>query len=150
KSGQAAATPKAEFESLKREFDEAVQERQKAFEKWQASTLQMQSVPGRAVQFAEKNSKDPVALDALIWVVGNRDATPQVRQQAAAVLAKDHTDSDRLGEACLAMVQLPGGDQQVRAIMEKAKAPAVQGQARLALAGFFKQQANRARADAQK
>ena len=48
------------------------------------------------------------------------------------------------------MVQLPGGDQQVRTIMEKTKAPAVQGQARLALAAFFKQQSNRARADAQK
>jgi hypothetical protein len=149
KSGQ-AASPKTELETLKREFDEAVQERQKAFEKWQASTQQMQSVPVRAVQFAEKNSKDPAALDALIWVVSNGNATPQVRQQAATALAKDHSDSDRLGEACAAMAQLPGGDQQVRAIMEKAKAPAVQGQARLALAAFFRQQANRAQADAQK
>ncbi len=149
KSAQSATTPKGEFDALKSQYDQAMQERQKALEKYQAAQQQMMNAARQNMDFAEKNAKDATAFDALLWLVGN-PPDMQLRQRAAAALVKDHLENEKIGEACAALAQMANGEQQVRAIMEKAKARKVQGPSRLALAPFFKQQATRACADAQK
>src|SRR5262249_56814973 len=65
----------------------------------------------RLLELAEKNPKEPVALDALVqvvvaelWLMGNTEypgrGKDNLEARAIAILLRDHVRSDRLGEAC--------------------------------------------------
>src|SRR5262249_55335694 len=55
------------------------------------------------LELAEKYPKDPVAFDALNWIVVNCIRTPAqipARAKAVAILGQDHVRSEKLGPVC--------------------------------------------------
>jgi hypothetical protein len=99
------------------------------------------------LELAEKNPKDPVAVDALAWVVQNAGGGSQEGKKALAILLSDHLDSKQLAGVCQ-MLRRSGRDaeQNLRAILEKSPHPEVQAQACFALAQCLKDQAQRTKA----
>src|SRR5690242_9855883 len=67
------------------------EQRQKAFEKYP----QPDKLAPKFLELAEKNPKDPAALDALLWVVTNArtQGKDSPRAKALAALNKDWVDS---------------------------------------------------------
>jgi len=115
--GDKAATPAEQYEALAKEFHEASQ----AFY-LKATTdadriepvARVDKLSPRLLELAEKNPKDPIALDALVQVVTqemwlvNNTAHPgrgkdSLERRAMAILLRDHVRSDKLGEACRRM-----------------------------------------------
>src|SRR5262249_36013598 len=92
------------------------------------------------LDLAEKNATDSVALDALIWVVTNTGRNPaakdDVRSKAVAILLRDHSGSDRMGQLCQNLAR--GDDKEslalLRGILDKNANKEVQAEASLALA----------------
>src|SRR5204863_286939 len=73
------------------------------------------------LELAEKYPKDPVAFDALIWIVTNNVRSPAhdpARAKAMAILIRDHAQSEKLGPVCQTLAQVlkrrlemtPGGE----------------------------------------
>ncbi len=56
----------------------------------------------RFLELAETHADDPVAVDALVWVVSNVRGRAETTQ-ALETLAKRHVNSDKLGSACEAI-----------------------------------------------
>jgi hypothetical protein len=143
-----AGTPAAQYQAMAKEFEDA----QKAFMKnYQAAKtneerqkLIQEKYPDpeklapRFMELAEKNPKDPAAVDALVWVVthvrqaGGGKENPRAR--ALAILRRDYLTSDRVGGVCDALVYDPGSEAFLRALLDKNPAKEVQGRACLALA----------------
>jgi hypothetical protein len=109
-----AGTPAEQYEALAKEFDEAAN----AFylkatkdEDRIEPTARIVKLSPRCLELAEKNPKDPVALDALVqvvaqelWLMGNTTypgrGQDNLEAKAIAILLRDHVRSERLGEAC--------------------------------------------------
>jgi hypothetical protein len=117
------------------------EERQKAFAKYP----QPDKLAPKFLDLAEKNPKDPAALDALLWVVTNVRAQGKdsPKAKALAVLSKDWVESPKIGPACQALSQ--GLDKQtesfLRAVLDKNPSRDAQGAACVALAEFVKNRA---------
>jgi hypothetical protein len=94
------------------------------------------------LDLAEKNPKDPAAVDALIWVVKTL-REPQKdgpRTKALDLLTRDHAQSDKLGPLCqkLALaVDTPSGDL-LRASLDKSPSRDLQGEACFSLAQYLR------------
>lgn len=86
---------------------------------------------------------DPVAPEALAWVVRNRPSLPEGRQ-AAAILARDHLPSRLLGPICRSLEDC-GWDSEpiLRAILAGSPHREVRGHACYSLARALKNRANR-------
>ena len=102
------------------------------------------------IELAEKNPKDPVAVDALIWVMTNRSIGGEYlthRAKALELLARDHVQSEKLGRMCqsLGFEMNPRMGTFLRAIVEKNPHKDVQAEACLALAQILGQQAGAAK-----
>jgi AhpC/TSA family len=100
------------------------------------------------VELAEKNPKDPVALDALLQAVWQVNTTPWpvelvgedgARARAFALLQRDHIRSDKLGPTCqrLSFGFCKEYETFLRAVLEMNPQKEVQGAACLALAHFL-------------
>jgi hypothetical protein len=97
----------------------------------------------RMLELAEKNAKDPAAIDAVVWVVQNADGSDKGKK-ALAILLRDHLESQQLASICQALrYSMPDADQSLRAILEKSPHRDVQAQACFALAQCLKDQADR-------
>jgi hypothetical protein len=118
------------------------EERRKAAEK----RPNPEAYAGRMLEIAEKNPKDAVAPEALAWVV-RMVPTGKTRDQAMALLLKDHVTSPSLGPLCRAIAsgRTPGKEETLKTILEKNPHKEVQGQACYWLARSFKEQAEQAR-----
>jgi hypothetical protein len=98
------------------------------------------------LELAEKNAKDPAAIDALTWVVQNAGGRSAEGKQALAVLLRDHLDSKQLGRICQNLRHSdPEAEKDLRAILEKNPHREVQAQACLALGQYLKDKAQRAK-----
>lgn len=93
----------------------------------------------RFLALAEKYPQDPVAFDALTWIVVNCARSPAhipARAKAAAILSQDHARSDKLGPLCENLAN--GYDEEtailLTAIRDKNPSKDVQAEAGLALA----------------
>lgn len=109
-----SATPAEQFKAMAEEFFELTQVvafKAKNDEERNEAVARVDKLRLRLLDLAERHSKDPVALDALVQVVrleiwledntahpGDGKNSPQV--QAVTRLLRDHVRSDRLGEAC--------------------------------------------------
>jgi hypothetical protein len=94
---------------------------------------------GRIWEIAQKNPKDPVAVDALSWVVqnGGHDGEAKKREeQALEILLRDHIENPKLAQVCQGLVysQVQSGEKFLRTVLEKSPSREVQGQACFALA----------------
>lgn len=150
-------TPAEQLKALDKEFNDAMQTFQKAYtdaataeEKQkiiQEKYPQPDKFAPKFLALAEKNPKDPVAVDALVWIVTHGFGLPgkdNPRGKAIAILARDHIQSEKLGQVCSMLVY--GGDKEsetlLRTVLEKSPHKDVQGLACLSLA---QQLNNRAR-----
>jgi hypothetical protein len=111
--GPKSATPVEQYQALLKEFHDAAHGLYKATtdEEREKVAARVDKLPARLLELAEKNSGDPLALDALVQVVnqeiwlenntshpGHGKDSPQRR--AIAILLRDHIRSPKLGEAC--------------------------------------------------
>jgi hypothetical protein len=130
------ATPaEQQYKALRAEYQKAQSAYQDALraaktpEERQKVVREKNPSPKLASQFvtlAEKYPKDPVAVDALIWVITNRfgpspTGKTEARTRAIALLASDHVQSEKLGRVCQSLAF--GLDQEnetlLRAVLEK-------------------------------
>jgi tetratricopeptide (TPR) repeat protein len=143
------ATPAERYRALLKEYQDALEafskasaaaktdeERAKLIRPWD------QFVP-RFMTLAEEYPRDPVAVDALVWVVDNTsdgtDGKDDGRAKAIAILLRDHTQSGKLGPVCprLAAGYAKESETFLRTLLEKNPHKDVQGLACLALAQFL-------------
>ena len=147
-------TPKEQYNALLKEYQKAQTDFSKSYreaktdEERRKAIEQMpnpQKFASRFLAIAAKNPKDPVAFDALVWVVMNARGGKDV-DQAIAQLATDHITNPRLGQVCMSLARAtsPEAEKLLRAVLEKNPDKNVQGQACLALAQNLKYQAEMA------
>jgi hypothetical protein len=151
-------TPAAEYQALVKEYSEAQQaffkEYQEAKDEDKPKLLQdkyyklAETYGSKFLELAEKNPKDPAAVDALVWVVNNQNgrsaAKDNPRVKALTILERDHVTSEKIGAVCQTLgYQLRDGQPELllRAILDKNPNQAVQAEACLALAQAVRQQA---------
>jgi hypothetical protein len=146
------ATLKKEFETgsqgLRQSYEDA-----KTQEEKQKIIQQYQELQGgtatKLLELAEKNAKNPAAVDALTLVL-QYARNQQDRQKAITALTTEHLQSERIGAACSMLIRMPDGEKHVRAIIEKNANHDVQGQARFALGSFLKQKIGQMQGDEEK
>ena len=87
------------------------------------------------LELAEKYTKDPAAVDALVWVVNNTWRRPgkAARDKAFDLLTRDHIGSDKLGMVCENLL-FGGYEKQKETFLAKNTHKGVQAEAYLALA----------------
>jgi hypothetical protein len=161
-------TPAEQYQALEKEYNQAQEEFSRAYQ--DAKTKEERSkafeekypkpekfVP-RFLELAQKNPTDPVAFDALLWVVSNgrggvvtkgRDglALNEALDKALAQLGRDHLNNPKLAQAIpnLTYSQDEGSKKFLRLVYEKSPDETARGQAGLTLARRLKQEAHGAR-----
>jgi hypothetical protein len=140
-------TPQEQYKALLKEHDDAMKAFQDAYQKAKTQEEKGKVVKEKypnpdklapkMLELAEKNPKDPVAVDALIWVMtnsrsGGRDSP---KFKATAILLRDHVQSDKLGPVCQRLANGYGkeGVELLRGILEKNPSKEVQAEACMAL-----------------
>src|SRR5262249_23636784 len=110
------------------------------------------SLPRRFLELAEKNPKDPVAVEALTQTIAlaHGSAFPTIGKdtpgdRALALLVRDHVTSDKLGPVCqhVAFGFHTSRETFLRAVLEQNPHREVQGLACLSLAQFLSDRMNR-------
>src|SRR5438128_2131358 len=143
---QQADSPAEQYKALLREhqaamdaYFKAVREAKTNEERTEACKLYPQPAKfaGRFIELATQHHKDPMAIDALVWVVTRSAGVgSENKSHARAVeLLRGHVTSDKLGAFCQrAGYSLSKQEESLlRLIAEKNPHAAVQGQALLAL-----------------
>src|SRR5437667_6991387 len=112
------ATPKAEYDTLVKEYQDAQQEFFKLYRaaktQEEQNKLFKEKYPNpdkyadRFLKLARKYEKQPVAADAMICVLeNNRSAGPDAEKKTARIveaLIADHIQHKRMGEVCQQLV----------------------------------------------
>ena len=149
------STPGEQYKALQEKWQTAQKEFQKAFgeAKTQEERRKVfdekypkpEKFAPRFLELAEKNPKDPVAVDALVWVLNFASAygpTDKPRKKAIEILARDHLTSDKLAPVCGRLgTRDAEAEAFLRTILKKNPHRDAQGQACLALAKLL--QANK-------
>lgn len=140
-----APTPAQQYQQLAQEFEKTQlqfanalanaktrEDRQQVMEE---KNRQPDRFAPRFLELAERNSKDPTAVDALIWVVIR--SVGDLRPKAVNILVRDHIQSEKMATV-LPSLAYTFQDQDIqkllRAVLEKSKHRPAQAQACLALA----------------
>ena len=148
-----AATPAEQYEALAKEFQEASNTfylRAKSEDERVEPLARVVKLSPKFLELAEKNPKDPVALDALqqvvvqeLWLMGNTlypgRGQDNLEAKAIAILLRDHVQSEKLGEACRRFSYGFSKDCEtfLRTVLEKSPHRDVQALACLRLAHSF-------------
>ncbi len=143
-----------QFQSLRQEFETAIgdssrenavaktqEERERAYEEQRKL---VHNIAERMLALAEKYAEEPLALDALAWVV-EYDLHGQTAARALDRLANSHAESQRVGRVChLAAIGWPhnSAEKFLRAVLERNKERTIQGLACLRLAEFLRLRAD--------
>jgi hypothetical protein len=93
----------------------------------------------RALMLAQDNADDPVAVDALLWVVRSAGQTDEATK-AMDILLKDHIDSPKLTQSLLSLGYGPVAEKIARTILETSQDQNTKGTATYALAQNFSTQ----------
>lgn len=141
-------TPAEQYKALLKENDAEVKAFQEAYQKAKTQKEKDQVVKDKLpkpaklapkfLELAEKNPKDPVAVDALAWLltrnVGTGKDSP--RSKAVALLLRDHVQSDKLGQVCTGLGNMldKEASELLQAVLEKNPNKEVQAEACMALA----------------
>lgn len=151
-----AKTPRERYQAIFQEHQKAMQDFSDAYQKaktdkerekqFEEKYPKADAYAARFLEVAESAPKDPAAVDALIWVVQNGGAGPEVAR-AIDRLAKDHAADRRMGEVAPRLVHQtsPSAETLLRAIVEKNPRRDAKGIASLALGQYLKQRADLAR-----
>jgi hypothetical protein len=140
-------TPEEQYKTLLQEQTGAMKAFRDAYEKAKTpdekSKIVKEKYPDsdkvapKFLELAEKNPKDPAAVDALVWVVtntyGNGKDSP--RAKAVAILRRDHVRSDKMGSVCQSLANNFGKEEMelLHAIHDNNPNKEVQAEACLAL-----------------
>jgi hypothetical protein len=141
-------TPAEQYQALVKEYSKAQQEFFKAYREAsdeEKPKMLKEKYPDFGVKFlelAEKNPKDPAAVDALVWVATNRTPlgrTPdkdETLSKALNILLKDHLESERLAGVCGNLLNDHSASESsfLATVLEKSPRKDVQAEACLALA----------------
>jgi hypothetical protein len=128
-------TPEGHYKALLKEYQDAQAEYSKALREaktaeernkvFQEKSPKPEKFAPKFLELAEKNPKDPVAVDALVWVVANdrggAAGKDSPRSKAIAILLRDHVASDKVGRLSQTVANgydKPGADL-LRGILEK-------------------------------
>jgi RNA polymerase sigma factor (sigma-70 family) len=151
-------SPADQFRELVVRYDDAMAAYQKLGEKaktqaetqeiYKDRTLPQIEFNPQFLALAERYPNDPIAVDALVWIVDktmtywdsyDRPATKAIGR-AYEILARDHPGDARLGPLCLKLVNYPSPrrDTFLRAVAERSPDRVVRGRAILALAQYLK------------
>lgn len=143
-------TSAQQYQALIQEYNNASTEFQKAYREaktqedkqkvFQEKYPQPEIFASRFLELAEKNPKDPAALDALTWILIHMRSpksdpnSPQT--QAMKILLRDHVQSEKIATLCytLGYAQDEERGKFLQAVLEKNKHRSVQAKACLALA----------------
>lgn len=151
------ATPKAEYDALVKEYQDAQQE---FFKLYQAAKTQEErdklykekyprpdKYADRFLKLAEKYKKQPVAGDALIWALENTPGAEKQTVRIVDALIADHLQHKRIGEVCQRLVYSPShsAEKLMRAILEKNTDRPVVSQATFSLGQYLKNTAEMVR-----
>ena len=101
----------------------------------------------RFLLLARSNANDPVAFDALAWIVAFGFSSAE-SGAAAAILVRDHVQNQRLWPLCQEMSRSPISSARgmlLRALLEHSTDRTIRGRAGFALASFLHEEANFAR-----
>jgi hypothetical protein len=146
------ATPKEQYKALLKEYQNASsggapsdEERMKLIGR---VYKRRNTLAQKFVELAEKNPKDPIALDALIQAVWQVNTTPwpaevvgpdSARVRAFELLQRDHIRSDKLGPVCqrVSFGFCKEYETFLRKVLEVNPHQQIQGLACLALAHFL-------------
>jgi hypothetical protein len=142
------ATPAQEYSALRMERQNMTGDLENARTdaQRQAVLARLRTLPLRFLELAEKNSNDPIALDALIEAVTlvNSTAFPaggkdSPGHRALTMLRREHVRSDKLGPVCQQIVfgMHRGHETFLRAVLEANPHAQVRGLACLSLAQFL-------------
>jgi cytochrome c peroxidase len=98
---------------------------------------------GQFIELADRHRTDPVAIDALVWVLTKVRSRPEAIR-ALELLRRDHLQSDKLGAVCSHIARVPSqaAEELLRAALANSRHIAVRAQACLQLATFLDQQAS--------
>jgi hypothetical protein len=142
------ATPAEQYQALLKEYQEAMKAFQDLLKDAKTPEEQQKLIAEKApkqkftpkfLELAEKNPKDPIALDALLWVMeddfgpaGAKDG----KAKAIDIIIRDHIESDRLGPMCQSLGNgfEKRNPELLRAILDKSPHKSVQADASFALA----------------
>ena len=88
------------------------------------------------VQIAEKNPKDPVAVDALLWALDNASYPPASApfKKAKEILLRDHLKNPKIGPLCLLLRGDPRFEDTLRRVLADNPSKGARAQAAFALA----------------
>jgi len=148
----AGSSPAEEYEALVRECRQVVQEESDAREKGGAAFLEsrrarprfvVDKFTGRFLDLARAHPGDSSSFDALLWVAVF-GFTSDASEQAATLLARDHSRDPRLWQACQEMTRgpiCPAQGTLLRSILRDNPDRALRGRAGLALVGYLQDQA---------
>lgn len=112
KTTPAASNPAGQYEALVKEYQKAQQEFSKAYttaktdeerEKLSSKYPQAEAYSGRFLELARKHPQDPVAFDALVWVVTNDRYGAQINE-TLEILLRHHVENEKLGPVAQALV----------------------------------------------
>jgi hypothetical protein len=146
KGPDTAATPREQFDTLTKQVNEERQAILSEYRKTEDAVERRRILAryyGVATRYARRfiklagdNPKDPVAVDALAWVVTQpyAKAPPEV-EKAFRTLLKDQVKSEAIGKVCRSLVysRSPQARNLLRAVLEKNPKKEVKGQAAYAL-----------------
>jgi hypothetical protein len=139
-------TAAQQYQALVKEFKDAMLTWQKAYQAAKTDAERRKLINDYArpdkfvpkfLELAQKNAKDPAAVDALVWVASNGFGGPDSPYgKAMAMLMADHVQSAKIGPVCLVLGRRPTaeGEKFLRAVLEKNPNRDAQGLACLGLA----------------
>jgi hypothetical protein len=143
------ATPQEQYRALVKEYQDQLEGFSKAYQAaktqeernkiFQEKYPQPDKFAPKFLALAEKNPKDPAAVEALVWVVNNTGGMPgkdSPHAKALDLLLREHVASDKIGPVCSRLAYQPDKEAEkfLRTILEKNSHKEVQGEAALALA----------------
>ncbi len=140
-----------QFKALEKEFSDAMAEFQKlrkqvkTREELQQLFEDKYPVPkfaGRFLALAEKDPKDPAAVDCVVWIVTHANGPDRSAKKAMEMLA-DYAASDRIAPACLSLGGGldPANEKLLRTVLEKNTNKEVLAAANYGLAEYLKEAA---------
>jgi AhpC/TSA family len=157
KTDEKPRTPKEQYQAILQEYDKGMQDSFKAMREAKTDQdraklrfPQPQVYGKRMLELAEKFPKDPVAEQALSWIVSNVRFGRE-NDKAIRLLLTEHIQSKGLNQVAqmLGYSPAPEADRDLQAILKKSPHHDVQGQACFALAQRANREAEQQRARAQ-
>jgi hypothetical protein len=147
-------SPAEQFKTIERDYEKAMAtfiaeyrkaktdpERQKVI---QAKYPNAEKPAHAFLDLAQKNPRDPVAIDALVWVLRHNSGA-DAQKTAANILLHDHLQSPKMRDValCLTYSGIPQAEQYLHTLLEKNPHKEVKGIACYSLAQIYKRKAER-------